>query len=207
MKYRNGFVSNSSSCSFIINAENKFSTVKDVAKYIMEVYDHEYFSRHTNELNNLNNLKNPDTPVYFDTGGDPTYIRKYDNKIIILTTQNITFWNIKKVALSKFDLSDEFYNYFNFTIIDPEEWEYEDHEHKYIFNDPADFYGYYKKFNDFLILEHNFFGKTCYIQDCPKCNRIINRGWVLNNGKKICNCKINGIIRLEKLNNINNHEK
>ena len=36
MKYRNGFVSNSSSSSFIINAENELSTVKDVAKYIID---------------------------------------------------------------------------------------------------------------------------------------------------------------------------
>jgi len=206
MKYRNGFVSNSSSSSFIIRAGNNFSTVKDVAKYIIDVCNEHWGADagsepyYSEEMNSLNNITNADVPVHFNTGGDETYIRKFQDKIIITTTQNISFDLIEDDALGQSDLSESFYRTFDYT---------DDYGEKVEHDCPSDFTYYFYKFNDFLILEHGFFGRHDYIDNCPHCNNIFARGWILENGKKICNCQIGQIIRKQKLNNINKkfHQK
>lgn len=195
MKIRNGFVSNSSSSSFIINAENEFSTVRDVAKYIMiECLRHWTSECDFNaELQTLNKISDPNTPVYFSTG-DETYIRKVDDKIVIATTQNVRLEKITDVSLNSSDLSEEFYRKFDHI----DEGGYA-RKYKQI----NDFDYYYYMFDDFLILEHDIIGKEKYISGCPYCNDKFSRGWELKNGEEICDCQIKKYIRRIKLNNLN----
>jgi len=198
MKIRNGFVSNSSSSSFIISSNGLLSTVKDVAKYIIEQTEWVSFDA---ELKTLNKMKDPDTPVFFNTGGDDTYIRKIDDKIIISTTQNVDFQYFYDNCLNKDDISEDFYRQF-------------DHINEYgeEFNarDPQDFHYYNKKFNDFLILKHNFYGRQVYIDNCPYCGDKFSIGYVLKNGKTICKCQLDKTLtilnRSEKLKEINRNE-
>lgn len=115
MKTRNGFVSNSSSSSFIIDADNNvFPTIKDVALYIMKkCYDDWSGYNFSNEIKVLESIEDPNSPIFFNTGGDETYIRKYGDKVIIRTTQNTEFDKITDIALGIDDLTDDFYKYFN----------------------------------------------------------------------------------------------
>lgn len=199
MKIRNGFVSNSSSSSFVIMAENKFSTVRDVARYIISRCEEEWKNdgenepRFVSELQAILNTSEPNTPVYFDTFGEETYIRKYEDKIIVKTTQNVIFDAIDAVALESSDLSDEFFDFFDY--ID-EEGEMEGNRN------PFELLSYQEKFNDFLILKLNILGRKIYIDNCPHCKRGISHGYILKNGKEYCECQINQVIRKEKLKKI-----
>ena len=200
MKIRNGYVSNSSSSSFVIRAENNFSTVKDVAKYIMDTCEEIYQeNNYVDELEVLNKQKDPNIPVFFNTGGDDTYIRKFDDKIVLVTTQNINFKDIRTVALSAKDIDKEFFEQFNYFD--------EDEQEDMIFNEPYDLDYFYKKYDDFLMLYENIYGREEYIDNCTYCNSNFGRGYVLKNYGKICNCqfpKIKTILeRKEKLNKIN----
>ena len=206
MKIRSNFVSNSSSTSFIIRAENDFSTVKDVAKYIMQVCEKEWKLYNANErvfyqkeLKTLENISDPNKPMYFDTGSEDTYIRKYEDKIIIRTTQNANFEAINNIALEKDDLSKDFYEYFNYYS---EEVDDDGQKELFIMESPYDFDYYQTKFYDFLMLKLNIVGRKVWIDDCPHCKRNISHGVLLQNGKTYCECKIDQVIRKEKLKNI-----
>lgn len=191
MKIRNGFVSNSSSSSFIIRAEGEFSTVKDVAKYIID--NVEYYE-YIEELKTLESLSDFDTPVHFNTGGDHTYIRKVDDKILMTTTQNINFKKLEELCLTKEDLTKKFCKKFSHTS---------EYGEKIRLDDPREFFYFYPKFDDFNILEHNTLGRHKYIRDCPYCKKGYTIGWVLKGGKEICECQINQLKRKQKLEKIN----
>ena len=203
MKIRNGFVSNSSSSSFIINISNIFSTVKDVAIYIM---DNIPYDTYTEERKTLDILSNPDTPVFFNTGGDETYIRKVDNKIVIETTQNITFELLHENCLTRKDLTEEFCKKFEYLDID-EEYPLEKGEIPELITleDPREFY-FHGIFDDFNILQYNILGKHDYIRSCPHCKNIFSLGWKLKGGKRICECQIEKhlliLSRKDKINKI-----
>lgn len=194
MKTRNGFVSNSSSSSFIINAENKFSTVRDVAKYMMKECMGRWGAPYSfdTELINLDKMSDPNTPVFFNTG-DETYIRKIDDKIVIATTQNVSFDEISNISLNVRDLSDEFLK--KFTYVDEDGFEI-------TFNKNSSFEYYYNKFHDFLMLEYDVLGRHDYVSDCPYCEDKFSSGVLLENGDLICGCQIKKMVRREKLNKI-----
>jgi len=203
MKIRTGFVSNSSSSSFIVNASGIFSTVKDVAIYIM---DNIPYDSYTEERHTLDMLSN-DTPVFFNTGGDETYIRKVDDKIVIETTQNIAFELLHENCLTRKDLTDEFCKKFEYLDID-EDYPIEKGEVPELITleDPRDFY-FHNLFDDFNILQYNILGKEHYISNCPNCKGIFSQGWELKGGKRICDCQIEKhlliLSRKEKINKIN----
>jgi hypothetical protein len=194
MKIRNGFVSNSSSSSFIVKAEGYFSTVKDVAEYIMQTCKYSDFF---DEKITLNNMIDHNTPVSFNTGGDDTYIRKVDDKIVIVTTQNVIFDSLIIYALESDNISKEWFDQFTFK---------DDYGELIQFDSVDDFDCFYAKFNDFLILKHNFTGVHYYIDNCPHCHSF-RRGWKLKNNKIICQCQLDKTLitirRKEKLIKIN----
>ena len=203
MKIRNGYVSNSSSSSFVIKAEGDLSTVKDVAEYIMKTYNETYEENSdifNNELEVLNSQSDPNIPVFFNTGGDETYIRKFGDKIVLVTTQNINFYDLKNAALRSNDIDKEFFEQFNY-------FDEEDQE-EMIFTEPYDLDYFYKNYDDFLMLYENIYGREEYISNCPLCKEQFVTGYILQKYGKICSCqlpKIKTILaRKYKLNKLNN---
>ena len=190
MKIRNGFVSNSSSSSFIIKTTGKFKTVYDVAKQIMlDLGEDQYFD----ELRNLELYKNkaPNVPVFFETS-DGSYIRKFNNYIIISTTMHYSI-NVFLSEIVNFKEFDEGY-FKEFDYID------EDGEHEITHCEDFDYY--YNKFDDFLILKYNVFGLPDYeFRNKCKCGsyRVIKLKGV---DKTICYCKAKKYSRKQKLDKI-----
>lgn len=199
MKIRNGFISNSSSSSFIIMAEGRFSTVRDVAEFIIkecEVHGNNLYEKEKEILNKLT----PDTPVYFNSWGDDTYIHKIDDKLIVQTSQNLDLKALRELCINANQLTEEFYKQFDY-----KDDEYDD---EYTFEDPRAFDGFYHNLNDFVNLNRGdgkLIGSHSYIYECPNCR--FSKAWRLKSGKKICNCQIdkyiNIIDRKEKINKIN----
>jgi hypothetical protein len=206
MKIRNGFVSNSSSSSFIIRAEGNLSTVKDVAKYIMESVENQWNFQYIEERKTIEEFSDLDTPVYFNTGGDETYIRKVDDKIVIETTQNISFDLLRENCLNKDDLTEEFCKKFEYVYIDEDYPIEKGEEPELITLEDTREFQFHDIFDDFNILQHNILGKHNYIRSCPHCKKGFTQGWKLKGGKRICECQVNQIIRKEKLLKINNYE-
>lgn len=93
MKIRTGFVSNSSSSSFIIETGKSYKTVFDVAKDMLKQVNSK------SQLNFIldrikNTKKDPNTPVMFYSCNYDTYISKYGNHFLINTCNNED-WHLK----------------------------------------------------------------------------------------------------------------
>lgn len=108
MKTRQGFVSNSSSSSFIIEAQkhSTYKTVWDVAKAMLETRQRDYASDpYSNEENKevipasriiqeVENLNMPlDTPITMHSVQYETYIYKKNGKIYVDTCNNVP-WDL-----------------------------------------------------------------------------------------------------------------
>jgi hypothetical protein len=205
MKIRNGFVSNSSSSSFIIRVSDEFPTVKSAAEYIIGCCDNETET----ELENLNTLSNPDLPVFFNTWGDDTYIRKDGNFIIIQTSQNLDVDRLYENCITKKELPEGFGDKYNYIDDDYDESYKEDiDDYTHTFDNPQEFNYYYHNFRDFVILQYGegIKGITGYIDNCPNCGRF-NKMYKMQNGQNICFCQMDKYIqkfeRKEKINKIN----
>lgn len=193
MKIRNGFVSNSSSSSFVIRVDENFPTVKSVAKYIISKFENLGYD-YQDEKELLEKMPD-DTPVEIDSGDD-TYIRKFGDKIVIKTTQNVSFDELNSISIR--ELSEEFKKQFEYYNEDDEY-----HTIEYM----EDFDYYYKKFDDFLMLRYGIYAKKDYMDDCPYCNSNFSRCFILPDNRKICECQIDKeslkIQRSQKIKNIN----
>ena len=105
MKIRNGFVSNSSSSSFVISTD-RFPTVRSLAKYMIKKkikeedyndYDnntwkedsHNWDKKYLKRLNNIDE----NAPVSFPSCNYDTYIRKIGDCYLVATCNN-TDWNL-----------------------------------------------------------------------------------------------------------------
>jgi len=105
MKTRNGFVSNSSSSSFIIS-DKDFPSVRDLAEYMIKQQlkeyleeDEEYYKWKDEDIETsnilLSRLKNVDEnhPISFPSCNYDTYIKKIGDQYIVATCNN-TDWNL-----------------------------------------------------------------------------------------------------------------
>ena len=192
MKIRNGFVSNSSSSSFIISDEN-FSSVRDLATYMIKQKikesvdyandgDGDYLEYTEHDKQYIENLKNVDEnhPISFPSCNYDTYIRKVGDCYIVSTCNN-TDWdlyeyttrltdNAKKVLKELLSVYNEGSSDYN-TVVDL----LDEHYYDDIYNFGIDFYDLNKK----------IVGVEVY-ESCPNCSKPGEYMWKVPNFGKIC---------------------
>ena len=206
MKIRNGFVSNSSSSSFIISDQN-FPTVRSLAIYMLnqqikerryERYSNKWIKYDKQYIKNLEKI-DENQPVSFPSCNYDTYIRKVGDCYLVATCNN-TDWDLDDYSTRLSDEAkkelNEIKNYYN-------EGTY---EHTQIMNL---LYGnsYYSEFSsfgkDFYDLNKKIIGVETF-DNCPKCQEYM---WNTPKFGKIClNCNPY-FHRKDKLNIINKTEE
>jgi len=189
MKIRKGFVSNSSSSSFLIKADGEYKTMYDVAKRIMLDLQSQWSDNdcnYTEELKELENISDKDTPVFFDSS-DGGYIRKFKDYIIVSTTMHYNPTSLEHEMINFKDIGEEYFKELEYEDDD----EYCDEEERIRkITSCEDFDYYWQQFNDFLLLKSGIYGIWDYNfkDECPDCGRarmIVK----MKNGKTICGCK------------------
>lgn len=202
MKIRNGFVSNSSSSSFIIKTDNRFKTIYDVSKFIMNDMMSQWSNDdidYSEELRTLEQLKDKNTPVFFDSY-DGSYIRKFKDYIIVSSTQHYNYYKINSEIVDFKNIVEDYFK--ELSYIDEDYPEDGVHEIK----SQENFNYYWKKFNDFLILKSGFYGVWGYDykNDCDCGSKSILK---LKNGETLCKCKAtkkyNRSLKLKNIKNEN----
>ena len=115
MKIRNGFVSNSSSMSFIVR-NDKYKTVKELAKAMIDYrakiddwYKKES-GRYKEDLKELNKIKDPNQSIAFYTCNFDTYIYKDGDKFLVETCNNHNCWNFLDYEFEDFKVETFFYH-------------------------------------------------------------------------------------------------
>jgi len=194
MKIRNGFVSNSSSSSFLIKTDGDYKTVYDVAKRIMLDMQSQWSNdecSYSDELSELEKMSDKNTPVFFDSS-DGGYIRKFKDYIIVSTTQHYDPYKFDIVNFK--DVEEEYFK----------ELEYKEEGDDYYYNGVddeerirkitscEDFDYYWQQFDDFLLLKSGIYGVWQYDfkNGCPDCGRNpMGSVLKLKNGETICGCK------------------
>lgn len=197
MKIRNGFVSNSSSSSFIIQVGGEFNSVRDVALFMLDKKKQEFlyfyddndkkYKKHQDKLKKSLYDVDENSAVAFNSTNYDTYIIRFKNVILVSTCNNINW-----------DLPDVIYN------IDEESFK----ELSKLFNDKNEAMGFINdyefylqsKFDKFYSLEHQIIGtegdnyckkcntfswKTRIGDICPICNPVLKRKKKLKKIKKI----------------------
>lgn len=207
MKIRNGFVSNSSSSSFIISV-NDFPTVRSLATYMLnkkieeyeEYRDHDEYDEDDYDKTLIERLQNidEDQSLSFSSCNYDTYIRKIKDCYLVATCNN-TSWDLvdyttrltkndieelKKLQNTYIKNSDDYENIQ--TIIDGE------------------YYEFYAFGNDFYSLDKELIGIETY-EYCPNHEHQWGYNlWDLPKYGKICLSCSPLLKRKEKLENINN---
>jgi len=206
MKIRHGFVSNSSSSSFIIRTDGGYKTVYDVAKRIMvDMQDSDI--NYNDELRELENVSDKDTPVYFDSC-DGGYIRKFKDYIIVSTTNHYNAASLEKDMVAFNDIATGYFKelgYFDGSdYFDDSE---DDDERSIKIESNEDFDYYWSQFNDFLLLKSGLYGVWDYDFKKTYCDCGNGRIVKMKNGDTICGCKATKqYSRKLKLDKIENNE-
>jgi hypothetical protein len=183
MKIRNGFVSNSSSSSFILEKSKKYPDAYSLASkmvYYREYEDDEKLAQKTivavrkRKLSKLNgeevqfNCEN----VSFSSCNYDTYIVDYEDYLIVETCNNHDWDDFYGESISHRDLSEEFKEKFVKKMKDGgyfEDYDEEDEEEFYW----DEIYGLNGAFN-FYSLEHDKVGKRSKgYRTCDKCEGYI----------------------------------
>jgi hypothetical protein len=207
MKIRKGFVSNSSSSSFIIS-DKDFHSVRDLAKYMIKkqikeaIYEDYYWKDDSikDDKNQIKKLKslNENQPVSFPSCNYDTYIKKIGDQYFVSTCNN-TDWDLYKfhtklsevakeeliLLLNNYDKNSDDYS----NIIDLIENNYQD---------------FYSFGNDYYALDKDIIGIETY-EYCPnndKHNKYTNM-WNTQKYGKICLICNPVHKRKEKIENIN----
>lgn len=102
MKIRKGFVSNSSSSSFIVDSQYHETTF-DLAKEMLEIRNEDYQEyeadrkQYTPEIDNINKAiqdgRDPNQAISFNSCNYRTYIKKIGNYYLVMTSNNHPFEN------------------------------------------------------------------------------------------------------------------
>ena len=109
MKIRQGFVSNSSSSSFVIPVSKKFPDVVKLGDYMIDIMINEHMSERDSDnkyyqsyLDRKNNIKdflkkqeNKDFPICFHSCNEDTFIVREDDYFLVQTCNNHK-WKLDK---------------------------------------------------------------------------------------------------------------
>lgn len=197
MKIRNGFVSNSSSSSFIVRFSEQYPNTLTIAESMIRNRfdewrefdeDDEDVTVHPKELQvykNIERLKNSDhnnIPMFFRSTNNDTYIMAITDKYAYVDTCNNTNWDVKNDAIYRIpdDLLEMFPN--------------------------VDRYGELnldiKYNNEYYVLENGIIAKTPPEYDtCKKC---YDSYWYINGVKYCMDCDKEKLSRYSKINKIKN---
>ncbi len=207
MKIRNGFVSNSSSSSFIISTEN-FKSVRELATYMIkkqieeysEREEENYINRYKIKIDKLKNI-NENQSISFSSCNYDTYIKKVDDCYLVSTCNN-TDWDLYKYSTTLTNSAKESLKEISklFSKTSNEYGNIED-----ILNSSYEFYAIGK---DYYNLDSDIIGVETY-DKCPNSKDIDYGHYLWDTIKygKICP-KCNPYFeRKDKLDKINNSQK
>jgi len=115
MKIRSGFVSNSSSSSFVVSAGSACPNVFFLGTKMLEIRNDEWEIKDDNvaykeidKLREANSLGiNPDTPIAFVTTNYDTFIRKVDDKFYVNTCNNQDWSRLNYSAIDTYYFDEE----------------------------------------------------------------------------------------------------
>lgn len=157
MKFRTGFVSNSSSSSFVFRKDEEFKTTLDIAKAIVLL---KKWDGDKALMQKLRSMGNYNLPIAFRSCNYDTYIAKEGRIFYVYTCNNYPFYNI---------LYNDFYN----IDIDLNEIEKDIKENNYF---------YWPEYNiEVTCIDDYIFCKKCYMEYhrdkngniiCPSCKEI-----------------------------------
>jgi len=211
MKIRNGFVSNSSSSSFIIS-DKKFPTVRSLATYMIKQkikesrsnrYEDEYIQYDKEYIAHLQNIEE-NHPVSFPSCNYDTYIRKVGDCYLVSTCNN-TDWNLYSYINRK-GLTEKAKEVLKELKNNYPKGSGDRREIKDILNGEISEFSSFG--NDFYDLNEQLIGVETY-DYCPNTNNHNNytRMWnTLVNGKICLKCKEVRKEKLETLNKISDEE-
>jgi hypothetical protein len=197
MKIRNGFVSNSSSSSFIIQFDETFPNTLAIAENMIRNRFDEWrdyrkddgdYDEHPSEqqvyrnIEKLRNSEHNNMPFFFRSTNYDTYIKAISDKYAYVDTCNNILWDIKSVAIYKVPTE--------LLGIYPDNDQYGELDIEIKYGD------------EYYVLESGLIAKTPPEYDtCDKC---YDPTWYINGVKYCISCDWEKIARGLKINKVKN---